>query len=113
MFIDERKKKSNRRFKDYILTLSILCRGTIDEKLRWIFRLYDQNGEGQLTREVITSTFSAFLSNFSFFFSYSIQNVRDIIVSLYDLLGPSVQPRVDESEIQQHVDEIFQVNLIT
>jgi Ca2+-binding EF-hand superfamily protein len=40
-------------FQDYILTLSVLCRGTIDEKLRWIFRLYDINGEGQLTREVI------------------------------------------------------------
>jgi hypothetical protein len=36
-------------FQDYILTLSVLCRGTIDEKLRWIFRLYDINGEGQLT----------------------------------------------------------------
>jgi Ca2+-binding EF-hand superfamily protein len=39
-------------FQDYILTLSVLCRGTIDEKLRWIFRFYDINGEGRLTREV-------------------------------------------------------------
>lgn len=39
--------------KDYILTLSVLCRGTLEEKLRWIFRLYDINGEGQLTREVL------------------------------------------------------------
>ena len=37
---------------DYVVTLSVLCRGTVDEKLRWIFRLYDINSDGQVTREV-------------------------------------------------------------
>ena len=32
-------------------------------------------------------------------------------MSFYDLLGPSVQPRVDEREVQQHVNEIFDVNI--
>jgi Ca2+-binding EF-hand superfamily protein len=81
----DRNHKGTFTFDDYILTLSVLCRGTLDEKLRWIFRLYDINGEGQLTRE----------------------NMSEIILSFYDLLGPSVQPRVDEREIQQHVNEIF------
>ncbi|CAF1424711.1 unnamed protein product, partial [Didymodactylos carnosus] len=71
---------------DYILTLSVLCRGTVDDKLRWIFRFYDITGDGQLSRE----------------------SFADIIRSLYDLIGPTVQPRVQESDIQKHIDEIFE-----
>ena len=41
----------------------------------------------------------------------SFENVSDIILSFHDLLGPSVQPRVDEREIQQHVNEIFDVEM--
>ncbi|CAF0735025.1 unnamed protein product [Adineta steineri] len=82
----DRNHRGTFTFDDYILTLSVLCRGTIDEKLRWIFRLYDINGDGQLTRE----------------------NVAEVILSLYDLLGTAAQPRVDEREILQHVDKIFE-----
>ncbi|CAF0889355.1 unnamed protein product [Adineta steineri] len=81
----DRNHKGTFTFDDYILTLSILCRGTIDEKLRWIFRFYDINSEGYLTRE----------------------DFRDVISSLYDLLGSSVQPNIDERHIQQHIDDIF------
>ena len=65
----------------------MLCRGTIDEKLRWIFRLYDINGEGSITRD----------------------NVAEVILSFYDLLGRSVQPSVEEEDVQEHVDRIFEV----
>ncbi|CAF1577624.1 unnamed protein product, partial [Rotaria sordida] len=37
--IMDRNHKGTFTFDDYIITLSVLCRGTIDEKLRWIFRL--------------------------------------------------------------------------
>ncbi|CAF4008433.1 unnamed protein product, partial [Rotaria sordida] len=57
--IMDRNHKGTFTFDDYIITLSVLCRGTIDEKLRWIFRLYDINGEGQLTRENITEIISS------------------------------------------------------
>ncbi|CAF0825372.1 unnamed protein product [Didymodactylos carnosus] len=82
---------------DYILTLSVLCRGTIEDKLKWIFRFYDISGDGQLSRE----------------------SFADVIRSLYDLIGPTVQPRVQENEIQKHIDEILehvdplQVNQVT
>ena len=65
----------------------MLCRGTIDEKLRWIFRLYDINGEGSITRD----------------------SIAEVILSFYDLLGRSVQPRVEEEDVQEHVDRIFEV----
>jgi len=82
----DRNHKGTFTFDDYILTLSVLCRGTIEEKLRWIFRFYDIAGEGQLSRE----------------------NFGEVIKSLYELIGPSVQPRVQEGEIQRHIDEIFE-----
>ncbi|CAF0812262.1 unnamed protein product [Adineta ricciae] len=83
--IIDRNRKGTCTFDDYIFTLSILCRGTIDEKLRWIFRFYDIHGEGILTRD----------------------DLGEIIRSLYDLLGPSVQPVADERHIQRHINEIF------
>ncbi|XP_025422786.1 Kv channel-interacting protein 4 isoform X2 [Sipha flava] len=37
-------------FKDMLMTLSTLLRGSIYEKLRWTFKLYDLNGDGCITR---------------------------------------------------------------
>ncbi|CAF0969437.1 unnamed protein product [Didymodactylos carnosus] len=95
--IMDRNHKGTFTFDDYILTLSVLCRGTIEDKLKWIFRFYDISGDGQLSRE----------------------SFADVIRSLYDLIGPTVQPRVQENEIQKHIDEILehvdplQVNQVT
>ena len=36
-------------FEDFLLGLSILLRGSIDEKLRWIYSLYDVNRDGKIT----------------------------------------------------------------
>ena len=43
---------SSTSFKDYVEALSILVRGSIKEKLHWIFRFYDVDEDGKLTREV-------------------------------------------------------------
>jgi len=44
---------------DLLVTLSTLLRGSIYEKLRWTFKLYDINGDGCITRselgEVVTA----------------------------------------------------------
>ena len=36
----------------------------------------------------------------------------EIIRSIYELLGPTVQPNTDESDIQRHADEIIEVREI-
>lgn len=37
-------------FRDHIVTLSTLLRGSVYERLRWTFKLYDLNGDGCISR---------------------------------------------------------------
>lgn len=67
--------------------LSILSRGSLDEKLRWAFSLYDINGDGCITREEMT----------------------DIVSAIYDLMGKLAEPCIDEDTVKEKVDRIFQV----
>lgn len=69
--------------------LSILSRGSLDEKLRWAFSLYDINGDGCITREEMT----------------------DIVTAVYELMGKLAEPSVDEDTIKDKVDRIFEVNV--
>lgn len=67
--------------------MSILSRGSTDEKLRWTFSLYDINGDGCITREEMT----------------------DIVTAVYELMGKFSDPNVDRSGVRQKVDQMFQV----
>lgn len=37
-------------FRDHIVTLSTLLRGSVYERLKWTFKLYDLNGDGCISR---------------------------------------------------------------
>lgn len=39
-------------FEDFLMALSTLCRGTMEERLKWIFTLYDRKRTERLTRDV-------------------------------------------------------------
>nr|XP_034961115.1 Kv channel-interacting protein 1 isoform X4 [Zootoca vivipara] len=39
------------KFEDFVTALSILLRGTVHEKLRWTFNLYDINKDGYINKE--------------------------------------------------------------
>lgn len=67
--------------------MSILSRGTLDEKLRWTFNLYDINGDGHITREEMT----------------------EIVTAIYDLMGKLSNPIVDDDTVRDKVDRIFKV----
>lgn len=73
-------------FEDFVQNLSILSRGSLDEKLRWTFNLYDINGDGYITREEMT----------------------DIVSAIYDLMGKLAEPCIDEDTVKEKVDRIFQ-----
>ena len=76
-------------FEDFLIGLSILSRGTMDEKLRWIFNLYDINRDGKVTKDELLM----------------------IVSSIYELMGKYTHPPIDDDAPKQHVDHVFKVGL--
>lgn len=71
--------------------MSILSRGSLEEKLRWTFSLYDINGDGCITKEEMT----------------------EIVTAIYDLMGKIVEPLLEEDVVLQKVERLFQVNIVS
>ncbi|XP_042355688.1 Kv channel-interacting protein 1b isoform X1 [Plectropomus leopardus] len=74
------------KFKDFVMGLSILLRGTLTEKLEWTFHLYDINRDGYINREEMT----------------------EIVRAIYDMMGKYTYPALTGDVPQQHVDAFFQ-----
>ncbi|XP_043464475.1 Kv channel-interacting protein 1-like [Leptopilina heterotoma] len=72
-------------FEDFVTGLSILSRGSIEEKLRWTFSLYDINGDGCITREEMT----------------------DIVTAVYELLGKLSDNSPNREIVREKVDRMF------
>lgn len=74
---------------EFVQGLSILSRGSAEEKLRWTFSLYDINGDGFITRDEMT----------------------DIVTAVYELVGRHPDATgPDVEKIKEKVDKIFMVN---
>ncbi|XP_066957671.1 calsenilin-like isoform X2 [Macrobrachium rosenbergii] len=73
-------------FGDFIMGLSVLLKGTLQERVNWIFNLYDINNDGYITKEELI----------------------DIVTSIYDLMGDQANPGIDDNTAVHHVDKIFQ-----
>ncbi|XP_030048469.1 Kv channel-interacting protein 4 isoform X2 [Microcaecilia unicolor] len=73
-------------FEDFVMGLSILLRGTIQEKLNWAFNLYDINKDGYITKD----------------------EMLDIMKAIYDMMGKCTYPVVREETHRQHVETFFQ-----
>ncbi|XP_048797637.1 Kv channel-interacting protein 4 isoform X2 [Lagopus muta] len=73
-------------FEDFVMGLSILLRGTVQEKLNWAFNLYDINKDGYITKE----------------------EMLDIMKAIYDMMGKCTYPVLKEDTPRQHVETFFQ-----
>ncbi|KAG8134795.1 hypothetical protein E2320_007873 [Naja naja] len=73
-------------FEDFVMGLSILLRGTVQEKLNWAFNLYDINKDGCITKE----------------------EMLDIMKAIYDMMGKCTYPVLREDAPKQHVETFFQ-----
>lgn len=69
--------------------LSKVSRGSVQEKLQWIFGLYDLNGDGLITKK----------------------EMLEVVTSIYEMLGRSTEPQVEEHSAKEHVEKIFHVNI--
>ncbi|KAG8238427.1 hypothetical protein J437_LFUL002884 [Ladona fulva] len=94
----DRTKSGTITFSDIMLGLSILLKGSLQERLRWAFSLYDVNDDGYVTRE----------------------ELAEVITAIYDLMGDHHRPphhrgssahEVSEPETpNDHVDRMFKVS---
>ncbi|CAG7731983.1 unnamed protein product [Allacma fusca] len=73
-------------FEEFVQGLSILSRGTLQEKLRWTFSLYDINGDGCITRD----------------------EMKEVVKAIFELMGHCAEPVVEEGAVEERVDWIFQ-----
>ncbi|XP_043559856.1 Kv channel-interacting protein 1-like isoform X4 [Chiloscyllium plagiosum] len=76
------------KFEDFVMALSVLLRGTVHEKLRWTFNLYDINKDGYINKEEMT----------------------DIVRAIYDMMGKYTYPVLKDDAPRHHVDVFFTEN---
>ncbi|KAK3526743.1 hypothetical protein QTP70_032116 [Hemibagrus guttatus] len=74
------------KFEDFVTALSILLRGSTQEKLQWTFNLYDINRDGYINKE----------------------EMMDIVSAIYDMMGKYTYPALKIDTPKQHVDAFFQ-----
>ncbi|NWY97034.1 CSEN protein, partial [Loxia curvirostra] len=73
-------------FQDFAVGLSVLLRGTEQQKLKWTFDLYDVNKDGYVSKE----------------------DMLEIMKSIYAMMGRCTEPAPGASAPAQHVELFFQ-----
>jgi len=72
-------------FEQFVIGLSTLLRGSLQDRLKWIFRLYDVNHDGVISKEEMLM----------------------VVRSLYKMLGSSVTPPLSDRTYITHTERIF------
>ncbi|KAJ3163281.1 hypothetical protein HDU88_006379 [Geranomyces variabilis] len=62
-------------FEEFVMGLSVLCKGGLDERMKWAFRGYDLNDDGRISREELHRMFKAY-------FHLSMELVRDVVKTM-------------------------------
>lgn len=47
---------------EYIAAISLMLKGEINQKLKWYFKLFDQDGNGKIDKEELETIFSVTLA---------------------------------------------------
>ncbi|XP_050313866.1 Kv channel-interacting protein 1-like isoform X2 [Anthonomus grandis grandis] len=86
VFNTMKQKQTNKiSFEDFLNILSKVSRGTVQEKLQWVFGLYDLNGDGSISKSEMV----------------------DVVTSIYEMLGRATEPAVEDNSAKEHVEKIF------
>lgn len=78
-------------FEDFAIELSVLLMGSFEDKMRWIFKLYDLNKDGVVSKS----------------------EIREVTAAIYDLMGHPTGERLKSEEtdeiISNKADLVFQM----
>lgn len=75
---------------NFLDILSKVSRGSTQEKLQWVFGLYDLDGDGLISKTEMV----------------------DVVSSIYEMMGRSTEPTVENGSAKEHVEKIFHVNIL-
>jgi len=78
-------KNGSISFRDMLVSLSTLLRGTTYEKLRWTFTLYDLNKDGFITK----------------------QEVTNVVLAVHELMGIHGSPQFTQEDLDAQVESVF------
>ncbi|KAK9473222.1 uncharacterized protein V1510DRAFT_109488 [Dipodascopsis tothii] len=72
-------------FKDFICALSVTARGSIEEKIKWSFQLYDQDHDGRVSYTEMVA----------------------VVDAIYRMVGSMMKLPADEATAEKRVAKIF------
>ncbi|KAF0304710.1 Kv channel-interacting protein 1 [Amphibalanus amphitrite] len=70
---------------EFLSSLSLVARGSLHDKIAWIFSLYDINHDGFITKHEMT----------------------EVVSAIYELLGHAIEPVLDAGSVERHVNAVF------
>ncbi|XP_067935908.1 Kv channel-interacting protein 4-like isoform X2 [Watersipora subatra] len=73
-------------FEEFLHSLSDLIYGSLEDKLQWVFNLYDQNRDGFVSRTELAT----------------------MITAIYDMMGAKTVPPIDKFTVEKHVNDIIE-----
>ncbi|XP_032937072.1 calsenilin isoform X5 [Catharus ustulatus] len=99
-------------FQDFAVGLSVLLRGTEQQKLKWTFDLYDVNKDGYVTKEVTVGNTGGLVGwghpDGDVPALCVPQDMLEIMKSIYAMMGRCTEPALGASAPAQHVELFFQ-----